>query len=139
MTIEEAIKHAEEVAEEHTKYNIYGGFESCDECASDHRQLAEWLTDYKRLLEQEPKWIPVNKPPKEEGKYLVTMNYTTHDTIETAEYSKNLYKVNVYDFYNKKRAGWYKYDSEYGYYEVDSVTAWKPLIEPYKADKENKE
>lgn len=54
MTLEEAIKHAEEVAEEHTKYNRYGGFEGCDECAEEHRQLAEWLKDYKRLLEQEP-------------------------------------------------------------------------------------
>lgn len=48
MTIDEAIKHAEEVAEEHTKYNIYGGFESCDECAEEHRQLAEWLRELKR-------------------------------------------------------------------------------------------
>ena len=54
MTLEEAIKHAEEVAEEHTKYNRYGGFEGCDECAEEHRQLAEWLKDYKRLLEQQP-------------------------------------------------------------------------------------
>ena len=51
MTLDEAIKHAEEVAEEHTKYNRYGGFESCDECAEEHRQLAKWLKDYKRLLE----------------------------------------------------------------------------------------
>ena len=55
MTLDEAIKHAENVAEEHTKYNRYGGFESCDECAAEYRQLAEWLKDYKRLLEQEPK------------------------------------------------------------------------------------
>lgn len=68
MTLDEAIKHAEEVAEEHTKYNIYGGFESCDECATDYRQLAKWLKDYERLLEQEPKmgkWIPVSDPLKE--------------------------------------------------------------------------
>lgn len=57
MTLDEAIKHAEEVAEEHTKYNRYGGFESCDECAKEHRRLAKWLKDYKRLLEQEPKQV----------------------------------------------------------------------------------
>jgi len=53
MTIDEAIKHCEEVAEAHTKFNSYGGYESCDECAADHRQLAEWLTELKeakRLL-----------------------------------------------------------------------------------------
>lgn len=52
MTLDEAIKHAKEVAEEHTKYNRYGGFESCDECANEHRQLAEWLKELKQLREQ---------------------------------------------------------------------------------------
>lgn len=47
-SLEEAIKHCEEVAEEHTKYNFYGGYESCDECAKEHRQLAEWLKELKK-------------------------------------------------------------------------------------------
>ncbi len=47
MTLDEAIKHCEEVAEEHTIYNFYGGYESCDECAKEHRQLAEWLRELK--------------------------------------------------------------------------------------------
>lgn len=48
MTLDEAIQHAEEVADKCalTDGNIL--------CENDHRQLAEWLTDYKRLLEQEP-------------------------------------------------------------------------------------
>lgn len=54
MTLDEAIQHAEEVAEEHTNYNRYGGFESCDECAKEHRQLANWLKELKQLREQEP-------------------------------------------------------------------------------------
>lgn len=49
MTREEAIKHCEEVAEKHTKYNFYGGYESCDECAKDHRQLAKWLRELVHL------------------------------------------------------------------------------------------
>ena len=52
MTLDESIKHAEEVAKEHTKYNIYGGFESCDECAKEHWQLAEWLKELKKLREK---------------------------------------------------------------------------------------
>lgn len=47
MNLDEAIKHCIEVAEEHTKYNFYGGYESCDECAKEHRQLAEWLRELK--------------------------------------------------------------------------------------------
>lgn len=39
MTLDEAIKHTEEVANG-----------KCDKCAEEHRQLAEWLKDYKRLL-----------------------------------------------------------------------------------------
>lgn len=70
MTLDEAIKHAEEVVEENEKFCFKeggkGGYfnEGTDwdstKCAAEHRQLAEWLKDYKRLLEQEPrkgKWI----------------------------------------------------------------------------------
>lgn len=65
MTLDEAIKHAEEVMIENlekTKGRNAGDSIAinCFECADDHRQLAEWLKDYKRLLEQEPKtghWI----------------------------------------------------------------------------------
>lgn len=62
MTLDEAIKHCEEVAEEQEKIAIYTSFEmlnsdvdieKCQECANEHRQLAEWLKDYKRLLERE--------------------------------------------------------------------------------------
>ena len=73
MTLEQAIKHAEEVAEEqdklckqydgasryarsHNKDTVSANAKKClecFECAKEHRQLAEWLKDYKRLLEQE--------------------------------------------------------------------------------------
>ena len=36
MTLDEAIKHCEEVAEKDC---------ICEECASEHRQLAEWLKE----------------------------------------------------------------------------------------------
>lgn len=65
MTIEEAIKHCEEVAEEqeisaddkemYSKMlgEDYRGFEEgCRKCAADHRQLAEWLTELKELREE---------------------------------------------------------------------------------------
>lgn len=63
MTIEQAIKHAEEVAEEK---NMQAGFDTdylcyqmsdternqCKKCAEEHRQLAEWLKELKQLREQ---------------------------------------------------------------------------------------
>ena len=71
MTIDEAIKHCLEVAEENdlaagtyeilaeNKHNVYEKLTAetnssrCAECAADHRQLAEWLKELKeakRLL-----------------------------------------------------------------------------------------
>ena len=41
MTLDEAIKHAEEVAEE----------KRCEKCGEEHRQLAEWLKELKQLRE----------------------------------------------------------------------------------------
>ena len=60
MTLEEAIKHAEEVIvemsyefQESVALQDHKNAKLCRECAEEHRQLAEWLKDYKRLLEQE--------------------------------------------------------------------------------------
>ena len=59
MTLDEAIKHAEEVAEEKENEGKLlcqseGASIGCLTCAEEHRQLAEWLRDYKQLKEQEP-------------------------------------------------------------------------------------
>jgi len=76
MTLEEAIKHTEEVAEKQEElYRLCpaselemshcdgtkdcktlenGKNKGCQKCAEEHKQLAEWLKDYKRLLEQQP-------------------------------------------------------------------------------------
>ena len=54
MTLEEAIKHAEEVAAEKRKdleraeaYNLPS--EGCEKCAEEHEQLAAWLRELKAL------------------------------------------------------------------------------------------
>lgn len=53
MTLDEAIKHCEEVAEDnesdsrlYTDLDPYKASE-CAECANEHRQLAEWLKELK--------------------------------------------------------------------------------------------
>lgn len=72
MTLDEAIKRAEEVAEEQEKAAKewhenqvrkcelirfaemdYTHENECKKCADEHRKLTEWLKDYKRLLEQQ--------------------------------------------------------------------------------------
>jgi hypothetical protein len=42
MTLDEAIKHCEEVADS-----------KCDECGAEHRQLAEWLRELKQIKGEE--------------------------------------------------------------------------------------
>lgn len=74
------------------------------------------------------------EPPKKNGKYLVWWC----DEVDIADYTDNLYKVDGYDFKDKKRAGWYEYDSEYGYFELDNVKAWQELPSDYK-ESEDKE
>ena len=70
MTLDEAIKHAEEIAEENQRVvdtkDVTIDMLFCDDeeieehlanyqkRAEDYRQLAKWLRDYKRLKEQEP-------------------------------------------------------------------------------------
>lgn len=63
MTLEEAIKHAEEVADlceyAASKYDMSDSYEShvaCQEgkCAEEHRQLAEWLKELKMYRKMIP-------------------------------------------------------------------------------------
>ena len=69
MTLDEAIRHCLEQAEENEKRAdkclfLYGEVneivETCRECAADHKQLSEWLRDLKeakRLLQAAEKTI----------------------------------------------------------------------------------
>lgn len=61
LTLDEAIKHCLEVAGEQQEradsaelIDVLDGLdvEACKECAADHRQLAEWLTELKELREK---------------------------------------------------------------------------------------
>ena len=61
MTLDEAIKHCEEVVEDYERHlKVYENMDEdrplfkeeeneCKECASEHRQLAEWLKELKEL------------------------------------------------------------------------------------------
>lgn len=61
MTLDEAIKHLEDTLADNSHEW------SCAECKAEHEQLAEWLRDYKRLLEgtQQGEWIVT-----QEGRWL---------------------------------------------------------------------
>ena len=53
MTLDEAIKHCEEVVEEAKRTPcIKGGL--VEKCGKEHEELAEWLRELKSLREQRP-------------------------------------------------------------------------------------
>ena len=81
-------------------------------------------------------WIPVSEKPSKNGGYLCSARFNdNYIGVCIANYADDLYKVDDFDFHDKKGiSGWYDYDSEYGYYEMESVIAWMPLPEPYKGE-----
>ena len=108
MTLDEAIKHAEEKAKElyckaDEDYFFDGDWGKkchCTECAKEHEQLANWLKELKRHS-----WIPVNKKiPETHGYYLTS-------TI-----------------YNQVYCDYWNGDC---FDRTETVVAWMPLPEPY--------
>lgn len=81
------------------------------------------------------KWIPVTeKLPEKDGRYLVFKQNFAFPWFDVLGFAKNGESVSRYDLENAKDV-WYGYDSEYGYFSVDSVTHWMPLPEPPKVNK----
>lgn len=137
MTLDEAIKHCEEVAEKNenkaqewhkqTKNRVVNFCEKaiqaendCIECADEHKQLAEWLKELKQLREQ-TRWTPISeKLPKESGDYFTTISFD----IDGKEPVREVYK----DYFSVLSQKWL--------YHGEDVIAWKPLPEPYKAESE---
>lgn len=84
------------------------------------------------------KWISVkDRLPSKNGRYLVTYGYIADLNgryIKTVEFAENLTKLDNYDFPKKEynRAGFYDYDSDFGYYEETKVLAWMELPPVYE-------
>ena len=55
LTLDEAIRHAEEVAD----YDCYNDKQR--RCADEHRQLAEWLKELKECRQHTGHWVLVNR------------------------------------------------------------------------------
>ena len=162
MTLDEAIKHCEEVAKEQEElYGLCPGSESeylnkiycdgtkdckvltngkdkgCLKCAKEHRQLAKWLRDYKRLLEQ-PSWIPIKtRPMTEKEKEEIGHEY---DYMYDCPLPDDCQDVLITDCCGNVEIDTFcvYYDGYYFETNCDNgeVMAWMPLPEPYKADKE---
>lgn len=139
MSIDEAIKHSEEVAEKYERHlKIYENMDDdlfrvekneCKNCAKEHRQLAGWLKELKQLREQ-TRWIPVSErlPEIDEDGYssyvLVSFSNFTLPCIG---------QLRKTDGENH----WYEGDDEKALDRFGlHVNAWMPLPEPYKEESE---
>lgn len=113
---------------------------NCNTCvkrkaADAIEELSVVVRAQKAVLDKFPKWIPVTKRLPEEGRYLALTTPCINGGEPYARilrFSKNLESVDRYDFDGINRSGWYYFDDEYGYLEVDTVTHWMPLPEPPK-------
>ena len=141
MTLDEAIKRAEEVAEEkeklanayesfkdygNPKSSITSGHEKCLRCAKEHRQLAEWLKELKQLRGQ-ARWIPVSERLPNHDEYIKNNGLFI---VSDGNRSYSEWYDNLYD---KRRFG---EPTMSGFHVDRAVTAWMPLPEPYKAESE---
>ena len=91
LTLEEAIKHCEEVAKEQ-EWQAYKSISrtddermSCIECASEHRQLAKWLRELKAYKESR-----------------VGCEYCKHNYREQHERPCSLCQRNFMDMFERK-------------------------------------
>jgi hypothetical protein len=80
-------------------------------------------------------WIPVSERlPDKDGTYICFNRGAYGKWTQSVRFTKDARKFDEYTFKNKWKNQWLMYDSEYGYYAVDSITHWMPLPEPPKED-----
>lgn len=122
---------------------------------TDEDKFNEWCTDCKeydherhccprfnRVIQETVKeikndqWTPMSDRPPEDGtKCLVTQRFGNVRIVSDATYSSDLYRVNKYDFIDRKgMAGFYNHDSEIGYIELENVIAWMPKPKAWEGD-----
>lgn len=147
MTLDEAIKHAEEVAEEKEEQaweaQLQEEYITCKDCAKEHRQLAEWLKELKQLRKQTKTghWIPCSERlPEERDWYLAVFEEVDTGFIGLPYIAD--YLMGKHTIYTTED-GWIIHnctDIEGGaseYYKKLRCVAWQPLPEPYKAESED--
>lgn len=154
MTLDEAIKHAEEVAEEKERdkdvrkihldnrysVNNYVHYQKACKCAEEHRQLANWLKELKQLREQ-VRWIPIKTRSltnKEKEEYA-DLGYSEDsiDSMYDCPLPNDGEEVLITTRYDEVTTDTF-YRDEGCYFETycdkDDVKAWMSKPTPYKGE-----
>jgi hypothetical protein len=88
------------------------------------KQMNEWISTKDRL------------PDNEKKKYLcVIKGWSNYSYIQICSFTANLESVDEFDLRGRNYAGWYDYDSEWGYGEMTGVTHWMELPDLPEEDK----
>ena len=96
-----------------------------------YSQLHDLISFLSDSLKEQPKWISVKDGlPKKNGKYIVFSESPICKSMLFANFAKNLQKIDKNAFYEMKCPGWYEYDSDWGYYELNYITHWMPQPNP---------
>ena len=126
ITLDEAIAHAREMASKLRKMtSITNGkpYDECLECASEHEQLAEWLTELQERREAD-RWIPVSERlPNTLGVYNVTRKIIEGETS---------YVISDACYFDGQNTWHADTGVNHGRPYITDVIAWKPKPEPYK-------
>ena len=138
-TLEEAITHAREVANEkrfmedhwtkqdkddkwHDKRQSW--ITECKECAEEHEQLAEWLEELAERREAD-RWIPVSERlPEKYDSYLVMWRSLTEGFPDRLFYEICEYEPDEDEWERIEQAG--KAGAE--------IVAWRPLPKLYESE-----
>lgn len=154
MTLDEAIRHAEEVARENDLscrlYDRASGYsrshnedirtesaKKCEKCAEEHRQLAEWLRELKRF-KKNGGWIPIKtrELTEEEKKHFEEQLEMEVNEIICSPLPEDGQEVliTIYDrvYLDTFCNDWY--GSSFENADIEDVKAWMSLPEPYKED-----
>lgn len=142
MTLDEAIQHAQEIADK-----------GCDQCAKDHQQLAEWLTELKNRRDKEP-WTIYDAKDGDIVSYETHYDEMSYIIIFESLYRRNEYEpaegINHYLLYCPEEEWFDQNITMYvAYYDMNRFkpatdeqkqTLFKALkAQGYKWDPENKE
>ena len=65
--------------------------------------------------------------PDKRGNYLCVLDTWGRKHMEVLSFTLNLQEYDELDFKGASGAGFYDYDSEYGYFQRNNVTHWMPL------------